>query len=828
MTDRSDPLFFTDGHRLEDFSLPSQFSEHLEFDLVRTRQTACPDDYYHALSLAVRDRLIRNWLRTQHAYEQANSKRVFYLSMEFLMGRLLECALINTEYYDECRAILAQQGLVLEDVIDLEKDMGLGNGGLGRLAACFLDSMAVMELPAFGYGIRYEFGIFSQGIDNGYQVEHPDNWLAYGNPWEIERRDLSFTVRFGGRVAATRTPDGATGFSWVDTEDVLAVASDIPVPGYCSNTVNNLRLWQARATTEFSLNAFNRGNYLAAVYDKNRSENISKVLYPNDETQQGKELRLRQEYFFVAASLQDIVRQHRLTNPDLSNLHEQVAIQLNDTHPVMAIPELLRILIDEHGLSWDAAWSIAVATFAYTNHTVVPEALEEWDVALFETLFPRHLQIIYEINHRFLEHARQTCAGDEQVIRDISIIRETPRRTVRMAHLAIVGCHAVNGVAALHSDILRRRLFPHFDALFPGRFVNITNGISPRRWLRAANPMLSHCITERIGDSWTRNLDALQDLEAHLDDEEFLQSWSEIKWARKTLLSQYILQQTGIEVSPDALFDVQIKRIHEYKRQLLNVLHVIDLYQRIRSAPEADWVPRTVVFAGKAAPSYHRAKLIIKLIHCVADTINRDPLIGGRLQVVFLKDYSVTLAELIIPAADLSEQISTAGFEASGTGNMKLSLNGALTIGTLDGANVELLEALGPDNLFLFGLTADQVARLHRDGYRPQDYCERQPALQAVLAMIEQDHFNASEPGLFAGLVHDLRTVDYYCLLADFEDYVRAQDAVSARFRDRPRWTRQSIICAARMGRFSSDRAIGEYNRLIWGLQPTPIPGDRF
>ena len=817
-------MFFTDHEKIESYSLSNQFAEHLEFMLVKDRFTVTANDIYFSLSMSIRDRLIRKWLRTQHIHKVKDVKRVYYLSLEFLMGRLLGNALINMDYYSECQQILEKDGYILEDIVDVEHDMGLGNGGLGRLAACFLDSMATLDLPAFGYGIRYEYGIFKQGIEHGNQVEYPDNWLSFGNPWEIHRRELSFRIKFYGRVETVSNAQGKLSFKWVDSEDVLATAYDVPVPGYKTNTVNNLRLWQAKATQEFSFQDFNTGNYLAAVESKNMSENISKVLYPNDTYIGGKFLRLKQQYFFVSASLQDIIRKYKINHPvSFKEFADKTAIQLNDTHPVIAIPELMRILMDDEGIGWDEAWKITTKTFAYTNHTVVPEALEEWSVAILEELLPRHLQIIYEINQRFLDSVRTKYDVDEETIGKLSIIREGQDKKIKMAHLAIIGCHAINGVAALHSDILKHIMFPHFYKIFPDKFFNVTNGITQRRWLRSANPSLSSLISDAIGEEWIKDLSKIKKLEKCTKDSQFLESWRAYNWSNKKELIDYIKQEHLVTLDPDSLFDVQVKRFHEYKRQLLNVLHVISMYNKIKDNPNADFVPRTVLFAGKAAPAYLQAKLIIKLINCVGDIVNNDPDVKDRLKVLFLKNYSVTLAEKIIPAADLSEQISTAGFEASGTGNMKLALNGALTIGTMDGANVEMREEVGDDNIFIFGLLADEVIKLKNSAYNPREYYEKIPDLKRVIDMISGNYFNRFEPGIFQILVDGLMNVDYYCLFADYESYIKTQNDISNLFMNKDEWTKKSILNVARMAKFSSDRSIKEYAQLIWNVKPVKI-----
>ena len=736
------------------------------------------------------------------------------------MGRLLGNALINMDLYDECYNILKKDGYSLEEIRDFENDMGLGNGGLGRLAACYLDSMATLELPAFGYGIRYEYGIFEQEIENGYQTEYADSWLSGGNPWDIMRRELSFRVKFYGKVEKTENPDGTYSFEWVNTEDVQALAYDVPIPGYKNNTVNNLRLWQAKASKDFSFKDFNLGNYVAAVASKNDSETISKVLYPNDSYVEGKFLRLKQQYFFVSATLQDIIRKYKVSHDSFDNFAKKTAIQLNDTHPVIAIPELMRILIDEEKISWNKAWKISSKTFAYTNHTVVPEALEEWSIQLFEELLPRHLQIVYEINRRFLEDVKKNYTADEKIISKLSI---TGGGNVRMANLAIVGSFAVNGVAALHTKIIKKRIFPHFNKIFPGKFINVTNGITPRRWLKTANPFLSKIISEKIGDGWIRNLDELSKLEQFIDDKEFRESWRSAKWLNKQLLIDYIEKDQDIKINPEAMVDVQIKRFHEYKRQLLNVLHVITLYNRIKDNPQLVMSSRTVIFGGKAAPAYHMAKLIIKLINSVGKIINTDKDVGDKLRVVFLKNYSVTLAEKIIPASELSEQISMAGLEASGTGNMKFALNGALTIGTMDGANIEIKEEVGDENIFIFGLLADEVIKLKESGYNPHKYYEANTNLKRVIDMITSNYFSRNEPGIFTPIIDSLLNDDNYCLFADYQSYVDLQDEVSRVYKNVDEWTKRSIYNVARIGKFSSDRSVNEYAENIWKVKPTPI-----
>ncbi|MDO8548526.1 MAG: glycogen/starch/alpha-glucan phosphorylase, partial [Ignavibacteria bacterium] len=659
-----------------------------------------------------------------------------------------------------------------------------------------------------------------------YQVEKPDNWLAYGNPWEIIRRELTYTVKFNGRVVSFTDEKGKLVFKWVDTKDVVAVAYDVPVPGYKTNTVNNLRLWEAKPTKEFDFEEFNMGNYVAAVQSKTESENISKVLYPNDTITEGKFLRLRQQYFFVSATLQDIIRKYHINHKKFDQFSKKVAVQLNDTHPVIAIPELMRILIDENNLSWDEAWDLTVGTFAYTNHTVVPEALEEWSVKILEELLPRHLQIIYEINRRFLEYVKVKYSTDDLVLSQMSIIREGAEKKIRMANLAIVGCHTINGVAELHTKILKEKIFYHFYRLFPQKFKNVTNGITPRRWLKTANPLLSGIISDKIGDKWITELSELKRIEKFINDKDFLENWRTVKWLSKKLLIGHIEREHSIKINQESLFDVQIKRFHEYKRQLLNVLHIITLYNKIKANPKINMVPRTVIFAGKAAPAYYQAKMVIKLINSVADVVNNDPDVGDKLKVVFLKNYSVTLAEKIIPASDLSEQISTAGFEASGTGNMKFALNGALTIGTMDGANIEIREEVGEENIFIFGLLAEEVEKLKQKGYNPKEFYNRIPGLKRVIDMIAGDYFNQREPGIFSDIINGLMNVDYYCLFADYESYIKTQDKVSELYANPDEWTKKSILNVARIGKFSSDRSVKEYADKIWKVKPVKVEVD--
>ncbi|HEX9079428.1 MAG TPA: glycogen/starch/alpha-glucan phosphorylase, partial [Desulfuromonadaceae bacterium] len=704
-----------------------------------------------------------------------------------------------------------------------EWDAGLGNGGLGRLAACFLDSMATMSLPAYGYGIRYEYGMFYQRIVDGGQFEVPDNWLRYGNPWEFGRQEHLHKVQYNGRLVEYTGEQGERCHSWVDTHDVMALAYDVPIPGYGNNTVNTMRLWTARSTRDFELESFNRGNYVGAVEQKMKTENISKVLYPADHMLEGKELRLRQEYFLSSATVQDIFYRFAKKHSDISLLPDKVAIQLNDTHPTLTIPELMRILVDEKRLSWDAAWDTAVRTFAYTNHTILPEALETWPVRMLEAILPRHLLIIYQINEHFLREVAARFPGDDERLRRMSIVGEDGEKHIRMAHLAIVGSHSVNGVSALHSDILKEELFRDFYELWPERFNNKTNGITQRRWLRYANRWLADLISSRIGDAWVTDLNELEKLCGLADDREFQQQWIEVKRANKRRLAEHVYNQCGIEVLPDSLFDCQTKRIHEYKRQLLNVLHVITRYNRLKANPGLDIPPRTVIFSGKAAPSYTMAKLVIRLINAVGAVVNGDPAVNRRLRVVFLPNYNVSLAELIFPAADLSEQISTAGTEASGTGNMKYALNGALTIGTLDGANIEIMEEVGRDNIFIFGMTAEQVASLKQSGYRPRDYYYRNPELKQAVDQIGGGMFSPGDPGLFRPIVDSLLGNDTYLLLADYASYLASQEEADRLFQHPSEWARRSILNTAGMGKFSSDRTIAEYAGEIWGITPEPI-----
>jgi len=807
--------------------LQRSFLRHLQYTIVKDKFSATKADLYLALSYAVRDMLVERWLDTQQSYYNNDSKRVYYLSMEFLMGRTLGNSLINLGLMDEWENALKEMGIDVKDLQESEWDAGLGNGGLGRLAACFLDSMATMALPAYGYGIRYEYGMFYQSIVDGNQHETPDNWLRYGNPWEFPRQEHLHQIKFQGRVIEFTGDNGEKRHSWIDTTDVMALAYDVPIPGYGNDTVNTMRLWTAKSTRDFELMSFNQGNYLGAVESKMRTENISKVLYPADHMLEGKELRLRQEYFLSSATVQDIFYRFAKHHSDVSLLPEKVAIQLNDTHPTLAIPELLRILLDEKHLSWDAAWDIATHTFAYTNHTILPEALEKWPVRMMEYILPRHLLIIYQINDNFLKEVSARFPGDNDRLRRMSIVSEDGEKHVRMAYLAIIGSHSVNGVSALHSEILKDDLFRDFYELWPEKFNNKTNGITQRRWLKHANRWLSDLISSKIGDGWVTKLDELRQLREYSEDRDFQQQWIEVKKANKRRLVEEIFKLTGVEVSADSMFDCHTKRIHEYKRQLLNVLHVITRYNRIKTNPNTNIAPRTIIFSGKAAPSYYMAKLIIRLINAVGALINNDPSVKKLLRVVFLPNYNVSLAEMIFPASDLSEQISTAGTEASGTGNMKYALNGALTIGTLDGANIEIMEEVGRENIFIFGMDAEQVNGLKAAGYQPRDYYYRNQELKQAIDMINNGTFAPGDSDLFRPIIDGLMNCDNYMLLADYASYIDCQDDVDKLYMQQHEWARKSILNTAGMGKFSSDRTIEEYANEIWKVTPVKVKTTR-
>jgi starch phosphorylase len=804
-------------------TLKRAFADNLFFIQGKYDSIATPKDYYMALSYTMRDRLLQRWLKTMKTYAEQNVKQVYYLSAEFLMGRHLGNSLINLDIYDNVKQAMTESGLNLEEILEMEPDPGLGNGGLGRLAACFLDSLATLEIPAMGYGIRYEFGIFHQSIQDGWQVEIPDKWLRGGNPWEIVRDNETVEVKYGGHTEVYHDDKGRPHVRWIPSQTVLGIPYDTPIPGYGTNTVNTLRLWKAEAGEDFNFQAFNSGDYDGAVASKMRSETISKVLYPNDNTPQGRQLRLEQQFFFVSCSLQDLIRRHLSRNPSLDNLADKAAIQLNDTHPAVAVAELMRLLVDEHNMDWDKAWSITQNTIAYTNHTLMPEALEKWSVDLFSAVLPRHLEIIYEINHRFLEDIRSWYPKDEDLVARVSLIEEGMEKKVRMAHLATVGSHKVNGVAALHTELLKKDVLRDFYHIWPEKFTNKTNGVTPRRWVLLSNPELSALITEKIGKGWLTQTDQLRQLEQFINDREFCDRWRQIKRNNKQKLARYILQHTGVEVNVDSLFDIQVKRIHEYKRQHLAILHVITLYHRLKENPHLDITPRTFIFGGKAAPGYFMAKLIIKLINSVANVVNRDPDVHGRLKVVFLPNFTASQGQIIYPAAELSEQISTAGKEASGTGNMKFAMNGALTIGTLDGANIEIREEVGAENFFLFGLTAEQVYAMKAEGYDPQQWYNDNPVLQAVIDRIAEGDFSHGNPDLFKPLIDSLMYHDTYMLFADYQSYVDCQDRVAQVYRDQEQWTRMSILNSARVGKFSSDRTIREYCADIWRVSPVKI-----
>ncbi|MDP3817780.1 MAG: glycogen/starch/alpha-glucan phosphorylase [Methylotenera sp.] len=793
---------------------------HLIFSSFKTNDAATPRDWYDAASYTARDHVVERWVKTAESYYRDDPKRVYYLSLEFLIGRMLSNAALNLGINDELKDGLSSLGRDLENTVEMETDAALGNGGLGRLAACFLDSMATMDIPATGYGIRYEYGMFKQTIENGLQVENPDNWLRYGNIWEFQRPEATYNIKFYGNVVKYASEGGETQH-WVDAEHVVAMAYDVPVPGFGGDTVNSLRLWSAKAAREFDLSHFNDGNYEKAVQERNDTENISKVLYPNDASVLGKELRLKQQYFFVSASIQDILRRFLSTHEmkkqaDWKILPDKIAIQLNDTHPSIGVAEMMYQLVDVHGLAWDFAWGLVVKVFAYTNHTLMPEALETWTVDLFGRLLPRHLEIIYKINFEFLHMVNHHFPGDPELLKRVSIIDESNGRRVRMAHLAVVGSHTVNGVAALHSELLKQHLFADFDRIYPGKMTNVTNGITPRRWLNQANPGLTALIEKAIGADFKKDLTQIKKITPLANDAEFRKAFAAVKHANKARLAAKIEQKTGIKLNVNSLFDVQIKRIHEYKRQLLNVLHVITLYNRIRSG-EKGLTPRTVIFGGKAAPGYWMAKQIIRLINDVAAIVNEDVAVGDQLKVVYYPNYEVSAAEILFPGSDLSEQISTAGTEASGTGNMKMALNGALTIGTLDGANVEIMEEVGDENIFIFGLTTPQVAEVKANGYNPNDCYHSNPELKQVLDMIADGYFSIDEPNRYQPIVDNLlKNGDQYLLLADYASYIETQDRVGKLYQHQDEWTRLAILNVANMAKFSSDRAISDYAKNIW------------
>ena len=798
--------------------LKSAFMRNRKFSLAKDLYTATDYDNFQSMAMTVRDRLIEKWMLTQQRYHDENCKRVYYFSLEFLPGRLLANNILNLDLEEESRKAMEDLGLSLEDLSEQEIDPGLGNGGLGRLAACFLDSMATIGIPATGYGIRYDYGIFNQKIVDGFQVELPDEWLSLGNPWEFERPEFTLKVQFYGKTMKREDAGGKFRVDWVDTNDVLAMAYDTPIPGYGNEVVNNLRLWSARSTAEFDLEYFNDGDYIRACENKIISENISRVLYPSDSVYKGLELRLKQEYFFTAASIQDIIRRFKMHNEDFRLFPDKVAVQLNDTHPAIAIVELMRILIDVEELDWPAAWDITERTFAYTNHTIMPEALESWPVSLFEKLLPRHLELIYEIDRRFTREVAGHYPHDHDRARRMSLLEETPEKRIRMSHLSIVGSHSVNGVSRLHTELLKTTLFKDFFEFYPSKFNSKTNGITQRRWLKKANPRLSELITDTIGPGWPGDLREIKKLIPFAADSSFRKKWSAVKKDNKRQFAGYVKDKTGIVIDPCSIFDVQVKRVHEYKRQALFALYLISQYMKIKDDPKKDIVPRTAIVAGKAAPGYAMAKLIIKFINSIAGVINKDPGMKDKLKVVFMENYRVSLAEKIFPASDLSEQISTAGREASGTGNMKFMLNGAVTIGTWDGANIEIAEEVGPDNIFIFGLKAREISGLRSSGYDPRDHVQKNPLLKEALRLVREDFFSQFEPQIFKPLYDSLIEDDRFMVLADFEDYVLTQEAVSRAYLDDEGWTKRSIMNTANSGKFSSDRTVAEYAGDIWGV----------
>ena len=805
-------------------ALRRAIEDHLRYSLGRPAALLTAQNYYHALSLAVRDRMQQRWSATTQKNLDLSRKVAVYLSAEFLLGPHLGNNLLNLQIEEEARAALQALGQDYDEVLDCEEEPGLGNGGLGRLAACYLDSLATLERPAIGYGIRYEFGIFDQEIHDGWQIEKTDNWLDDGNPWEIAKPELSYVVNWGGRTESFTDGAGDYRVRWVPDRQVKGMYYGTPIQGYGVNTCNTLTLWSAHALHSLALDAFNAGDYYKAMEDQVASETITKVLYPNDEPEVGKQLRLLQQYFFVSCSLQDVL--HLLEDFARLSVHElpnRVAIQLNDTHPSIAVAELMRLLLDERKLDWDEAWHITVATLSYTNHTLLPEALETWPLAMFARFLPRHLEIIYEINRRFLDEVRAKFPGDDARVRRMSLIGEDGAQNIRMAHLATVGSHAINGVAAMHSELVKTTILKDFYEMWPERFFNKTNGVTPRRFVALSNPGLRKLLDDTVGGEWLTNLDRLRELEPLASDPVLQKRWREVKRTNKARLADYVHAHTGVTLDPDWMFDIQVKRIHEYKRQHLNALHIATLYHRIKQNPGLDIPPRAFIFGGKAAPGYTIAKLMIKLITSIGDTVNNDPEVNDRLRVAFIPNFNVQNGQLIYPGADLSEQISTAGKEASGTGNMKFMMNGALTIGTLDGANVEMREEAGAENFFLFGLTVEEVVELKRRGYRPRDYIDANPELRAVLDLIAQGGFTGGDSGVFAPLISNLTDHDYFLTLADYADYISCQEDVSATWRDVPAWTRMSILNTARSGKFSSDRSIAEYCDEIWNVTPVTI-----
>ena len=805
-------------------ALKEAFRDNLICIQGRFPEVATVNDYYQALAYTIRDRLLNRWVTTAETYKDMRARTVCYLSAEYLLGPHLGKNMINLGIMDNVRQAMQELGLDLDELLEKEVEPGLGNGGLGRLAACYMDSMAILQVPTLGYGIRYEFGMFNQQIRDGWQVEITDKWLRDGNPWEIHRPEITFQVKLEGHTEHFTDDNGNYRVVWKPSRLVKGVAYDTPILGYRVNNANLLRLWSAEAPESFDFQAFNVGDYYRAVDEKVLSENLTKVLYPNDESTGGRKLRLEQQYLLASCSLQDMIRIFRQMDDRLDRFHEKYVIQLNDTHPSIAIVELMRLLIDEHGMDWDKAWGVTHRSFAYTNHTLLPEALEKWPVSLLEKILPRHLEIIYEINRRFLQKVRQHFPGDDELVSRLSLIEEGGERNVRMANLACVGSFAVNGVAALHTRLLKNKLLQDFYRLEPDKFSNKTNGVTPRRFLMLSNPGLFRLVCGALGgDNWIRNLEELRHLEKFVDDAGFRENWRAVKQKNKVLLAEFIQRQIGVRVDPQTLFDIQVKRIHEYKRQHLNVLHIITLYNQLRQNPDMDIVPRTFIFGGKAAPGYYMAKLIIKLINSVAEVIDNAPSVKGRLKVVFVPDYNVKNSRFIYPAADLSEQISLAGMEASGTGNMKFSMNGALTIGTLDGANIEIREEVGAENFFLFGLTVEEVTRIKAEGYRPLTHYLGNDQLRATIDLIASGHFSRGNRELFRPLVDSLLHTDEYLLFADYASYLDAQHRVDQTWCDTDSWLRLSILNVARMGKFSSDRAVLEYCKDIWHIKPVPI-----
>ena len=814
----------TDPRRgMDKDALREDIARHLRFTLSKDRFSHTPWDDYRSVVFTLLDRLHDRWIETQQHYYETDQKRVYYISMEYLIGRLLDNMLYNLGLQDVVADALDELELDYDLLREQEWDAGLGNGGLGRLAACFLDSMATLGIPGYGYGIRYDYGIFYQRIENGYQVEYPDLWLRYGNPWDIVRPNTMYPVHFYGHSTSYKDSDGKVRYQWADSKSVLALAYDTPIPGFKNNIVNNLRLWKASSASTFDLKSFNQGDYIDAVRDNELEENISRVLYPNDKVFVGQELRLKQEYFLVSATLQDIIRRFSKKHSDWSKLPEKVAIQCNDTHPNLAIPELMRVLVDDEHLPWDKAWDITVKTMSYTNHTLMPEALEKWPVSLMRHLLPRHLEIIYEINRRFLDKVKADYGNDQQKLKRMSLITSEENPKVKMAELGIVGSKKINGVAELHSSLVKKDLFPEYYEMYPDRFTNKTNGITPRRWLRQCNPGLSELIISKIGEDWVTDLSKINEIEKYVDDKDFRTAFEEVKKKNKKDLADFIADRYDIDINPDSIFDIQIKRIHEYKRQLMAVMYAMVLYNRLKKNPDMDFQPRTFLFAGKAAPGYAIAKMHIKLINSIAEVINNDPVTKDKLRVVFMHNYSVTLAERMIPAANVSEQISTAGKEASGTGNMKFALNGALTIGTLDGANVEIKEEVGDENIFIFGNTVDEVEQLRREGYNPYKYYESYDELREVIDQIKNGDLvpEGEDPNLFQPVIKALlEEGDYFMVLADFESYVKKQDEVEEVYRDREEWIKRAIYNVARVGKFSTDRTIMDYANEIWEVEP--------